>query len=384
MRGSWVYNYYCDESCHLQKDGKRFMVLGYIAAPLHKIEQMKGELKSLRVKYKNTLEVKWTYLNEWNYPFYAKLVDWFFKKGGIRFRAIIVDKSRYIADKCDHDYNKFYYLMYYQLLFHTLDPVWHYNIYLDIKDNLSSYRTEKLKDILNVRMEIIEKIQHVRSHELDLLQLCDLFIGAIAYNLNQTEKASEAKVRFIEKLKIRTRTDLESTTSKRISKFNLFRIQMIKTYNSLLELDAFDEEERNASLMGIFKRDFVDSGNYFRQKKVLPTLSQGKNTLSIFFNHLVTMEDRLHRERIYDRNRAVRLHWIKYHLEERQPEHLQVFSVKDKVAIRTYLYDVQESYVIVLEPRGDNRYYLLTAYYLLGRNRYKIEHKLKRRLAKVY
>ena len=93
MRGSWVYNYYCDESCHLQKDGKRFMVLGYIAAPLHKIEQMKGELKSLRVKYKNTLEVKWTYLNEWNYPFYAKLVDWFFKKGGIRFRAIIVDKS---------------------------------------------------------------------------------------------------------------------------------------------------------------------------------------------------------------------------------------------------------------------------------------------------
>ena len=210
MRGSWVYNYYCDESCHLQKDGKRFMVLGYIAAPLHKIEQMKGELKSLRVKYKNTLEVKWT----------------FFKKGGIRFRAIIVDKSRYIADKCDHDYNKFYYLMYYQLLFHTLDPVWHYNIYLDIKDNLSSYRTEKLKDILNVRMEIIEKIQHVRSHELDLLQLCDLFIGAIAYNLNQTEKASEAKVRFIEKLKIRTRTDLESTTSKRISKFNLFRIQI--------------------------------------------------------------------------------------------------------------------------------------------------------------
>ena len=110
--------------------------------------------------------------------------------------------------------------MYYQLLFHTLDPVWHYNIYLDIKDNLSSYRTEKLKDILNVR------IQHVRSHELDLLQLCDLFIGAIAYNLNQTEKASEAKVRFIEKLKIRTRTDLESTTSKRISKFNLFRIQI--------------------------------------------------------------------------------------------------------------------------------------------------------------
>ena len=41
-------------------------------------------------------------------------------------------------------------------------------------------------------------------------------------------------------------------------------LNLIKTYNSLLELDAFDEEERNASLMGIFKRDFVDSGKYYR------------------------------------------------------------------------------------------------------------------------
>lgn len=161
-------------------------------------------------------------------------------------------------------------------------------------------------------------------------------------------------------------------------------LNLIKAYNSLLELDAFDEEERNLSLMGIFKRDFIDSGNYFRQKKVLPTSAQGENTLSVFFNHLITTEDRLHKERIYDRNRAVRLHWIKYHLEERQPDRLLVFSVKDKMAIRTYLYDVRESYVIVLEPRKNNRYYLLTAYYLLGRNRYKIENKIKRRLAKIY
>ena len=220
------YNYYCDESCHLKNDGKQFMILGYISVSYNKVKKIKEEIKDLRLKYKNSLEVKWTHLSQWNYLFYSELVDLFFDRTDINFRAIIVDKSKYIANKCGNDYDKFYYLMYYQLLFHTLDPVWHYNIYLDIKDNLSSYRTEKLKDILNVRMEIIEKIQHVRSHELDLLQLCDLFIGAIAYNLNQTEKASEAKVRFIEKLKIRTRTDLESTTSKRISKFNLFRIQI--------------------------------------------------------------------------------------------------------------------------------------------------------------
>ena len=60
-------------------------------------------------------------------------------------------------------------------------------------------------------------------------------------------------------------------------------LNLIKTYNSLLELDAFDEEERNASLMGIFKRDFVDSGNYFRQKKVLPTFVTREKYFIHFF-----------------------------------------------------------------------------------------------------
>lgn len=226
MREPLVYNFYCDESCHLRNDGKQFMVLGYVAVPCHKVKQLKGELKMLRLKYKNTLEVKWTHLNSWNYSFYSKLLDWFFKKGGVRFRAIIVDKNKYIAAKCDHDYDKFYYLMYYQLICHMLDTGCHYNIYMDIKDDLSSYRIAVLKEILNVKMGVIEKIQHVRSHELDLLQLCDLFIGAISYNLNHVGKCSEAKLQLIEKMKIRTRTDLENTTSKRISKFNLFKIQI--------------------------------------------------------------------------------------------------------------------------------------------------------------
>ena len=75
-------------------------------------------------------------------------------------------------------------------------------------------------------MEIIEKIQHVRSHELDILQLCDLFIGAISYNLNNSEKSSQPKLRLIDKLKNLSRTDLENTTYKNMRKFNLFRIHI--------------------------------------------------------------------------------------------------------------------------------------------------------------
>ena len=220
------YNYYCDESCHLKNDGKQFMILGYISVSYNKVKKIKEEIKDLRLKYKNSLKVKWTHLSQWNYLFYSELVDLFFDRTDINFRAIIVDKSKYIANKCGNDYDKFYYLMYYQLIYHMLDVGCNYNIYLDIKDDLSNYRIEELKKILNVQMGVIEKIQHVRSHELDILQLCDLFIGAISYNLNNSEKSSQPKLRLIDKLKNLSRTDLENTTYKNMRKFNLFRIHI--------------------------------------------------------------------------------------------------------------------------------------------------------------
>ncbi len=226
MGADKVYNFYCDESCHLRNDGKQFMILGYISVPDYRTCSLKKELKILRTKYKNTLEVKWTYLNEWNFEFYSRLVDWFFSRSDIRFRAIIVDKYRYIKDKCGDDYDKFYYLMYYQLIYHMLDTGVNYNIYLDIKDNLSHHRITELQKILNVQMGVIKKIQHVRSHELDLLQLCDLLIGAISYHLNHTAKSSLPKLRLIEKIRNRSRTDLENTTGKSFYKFNLFRIRI--------------------------------------------------------------------------------------------------------------------------------------------------------------
>ncbi|KAA6311727.1 hypothetical protein EZS27_037205 [termite gut metagenome] len=59
-----------------------------------------------------------------------------------------------------------------------------------------------------------------------------------------------------------------------------------------------------------------------------------------------------------------------------------VFSVAEPNGTRTYIYDKDEFYVIVLEPmRKKEEYYLLTAYYLDSRDkaRDKIMKKYKRR-----
>ena len=64
-----------------------------------------------------------------------------------------------------------------------------------------------------------------------------------------------------------------------------------------------------------------------------------------------------------------------------------LFSVKEPEGIRTYYYDADEKYVIVLEPlRCGDAYYLLTAYYIKGKDekRNKIEKKYKRKLDVIY
>lgn len=160
----------------------------------------------------------------------------------------------------------------------------------------------------------------------------------------------------------------------------------LKTYNQLLELDDLTPAKRNESLTGVFKRDFVDSSVFFRGKSVEPTPKNGEDTMSILLRHLTTKtenKDESHRE--YDRDRSIRIHWIKYHISEKSPAKVEIFSAQDKSGIRTYIFDRDESYVVILEPRRNGTsYYLITAYYLTGNNCRKIENKIKRKLPNIY
>lgn len=82
--------------------------------------------------------------------------------------------------------------------------------------------------------------------------------------------------------------------------------------------------------------------------------------------------------------RSRRLHWIKFHIEESKKDNMKVFSIQEPQGIRTYIYDVDEQYVIILEPlRNKDEYYMLTAYYMEGKDaaRNKMDKKYKRRMS---
>ena len=162
-------------------------------------------------------------------------------------------------------------------------------------------------------------------------------------------------------------------------------LNLIKTYNELLELAALSEQQRNKSLRGIFDRDITNNPDFaFRQKKLNPTPADGQDSMDRLFTHLTTVvTDKATRKREYDRERSMRIHWIRYHVEENKKDNMLVFSVKEPEGVRTYIYDKNEKYVIVLEPLNHkNEYFLLTAYHLLGKDaaRDKMVKKYKRKL----
>lgn len=161
---------------------------------------------------------------------------------------------------------------------------------------------------------------------------------------------------------------------------------LLKKYNALLELAALNEHQRTVSLKGVFHRDIVENDNFkFRLKQIKPTTADGEDSMERLFRHLTTcITDQATQHREFEMARSIRIHWIRHHVEERKKDNMFVFSVDEpRSGIRTYIYDSDENYVIVLNPlRNGIEYYLLTAYYLEGKDaaRDKLIKKYKRRL----
>lgn len=172
-------------------------------------------------------------------------------------------------------------------------------------------------------------------------------------------------------------------------------MNLLKKYPELLELAYLTEAERNHSLRSIFKRDIVDNPDLnFRKVKIYP-IKDDKCSMQTLFNHLTTEkieeqdeQGEVNKRRVFDIHRSDRLHWLRYHLEENKKDGMEVFSlyerIEGKTVSRTYIYDVKQKYVIVLEPQRNRGYYLLTAFYLhksFGVD--QMQQKLKNRLSEV-
>lgn len=218
-----TYNIYCDESTHLENDGMPYMIIAYVSTAYNQLKQHNLHFKKLKEKYKFKGEIKWTDVSKSMYPFYNEVINYFFATD-LKFRAVIVDKNQIDNKRADYTYNDFYFRMYYQLLFHKMKHGAVHNIYLDIKDTDSQEKLSRLREILD-NGHIIRNIQFIKSYESYLMQLTDLLMGAINYNLRDLKKVT-AKTNLIEIIKSHSKIDLKGSTSKDEEKFNLFFIEL--------------------------------------------------------------------------------------------------------------------------------------------------------------
>lgn len=219
-----TFNFYCDESTHLENDGFTYMIIAYVSSAWNQVKLHSQHIYHLREKHHYKGEIKWSKLSESNYVFYSELIDYFFATD-LNFRAVIVYKSQIDNEKLGFTYNDFYYRMYYQLLHHKINMEHTYNIYLDIKDTCSYRKNKKLREILNVQYGNIRNLQFIHSHESVLLQLADVIMGALNYNL-RAEKKMIAKLKIIEKIKKHANRSLDCSTPRSSEKFNLFFIEL--------------------------------------------------------------------------------------------------------------------------------------------------------------
>ena len=222
---SKTFNIYCDESCHLENDHKDYMLLGFVSSAHNQVKRHTKRINELKEKHHFYSEIKWSNVSTAQYPFYKDLIDYFFDTD-LSFRSIVIDKSRINNDSHNQDFDTFYYKMFYYLLNNKINSEYTYNVYLDIKDTLSAYKVNKLKTILNTQYGVFRNVQNIRSHESILLQLADVIMGAVSYNLNNKEKKVTAKLKLIETIKQHSNQNLENSSTYAQTKMNLFFIDL--------------------------------------------------------------------------------------------------------------------------------------------------------------
>lgn len=222
------YNIYCDESCHLPLDREPVMVLGAIRVSEQRSREVATRIREIKAKHglHPDAEVKWGKLSPRFAPLYHDVVDYFFDDDDLGFRALVAHRGNLNPDAFGLTHDSWYYRMYYQLLSNLIESDYQYQVYLDIKDTRGGEKVKQLDEVLrngiyDFDANVLQRIQIVRSHEVQAMQLADILIGAVGY-ANRDKSGSQAKLDLIERIRQRSGRDLLHSTPPREAKFNIF------------------------------------------------------------------------------------------------------------------------------------------------------------------
>ena len=206
------------------------MVLGALTCSQADARRVADDLRRLKASHGRppSFEAKWKKVSPAGVGLYADLLAYFMREPGLRFRAVLIpDKGLLRHDAFGQDHDTWYYKMYFTLLEKLVGTGDRYSVYLDIKDSRSGARAAKLHEILcnsqgDPDCSMIRRVQPVRSHEVEQVQLADLLTGAVAYAARELN-GSRAKTSLVMQLRAGCGCALTETTPLTMRKLNVLR-----------------------------------------------------------------------------------------------------------------------------------------------------------------
>ena len=175
----------------------------------------------------DSYELKWTKISPNHYSLYLDIIDYFFDQDNLHFRAVVIpDKSLLNHQKFGQTHDEWYYKMMFTLFNNILDPAEAYRIFLDYKDTQGGKSIKKLQDVLrnnyfDYSRSIIKDINLVQSEQVGLIQLADIFTGALCA-ANRNIDYNEGKNKVIQRLKAKSGYSLKQSTLLKAKKINIF------------------------------------------------------------------------------------------------------------------------------------------------------------------
>ena len=222
------YNIYCDESCHLASNNSKYMLIGAVYCPKFKVKKVNEYINHLKNNYNlsNKIELKWNKVDKKTEKLYLDIINYFFNNDDLKFRVIVIDKTKLNHKKYNQTENDFYHKAYYEMLKYIIIPGNSYNIYPDIKDTHSYYYHQIILNYLRIKMsdtnkKTIKKIQPIKSYEAPILQINDILIGALSYYYRNLSTNS-IKLNIIHEIQRLYQNNFDISSSYSNTKFNIF------------------------------------------------------------------------------------------------------------------------------------------------------------------
>ena len=208
------------------------MTLGALWCPLERVKETNVQIRRIKSSYgfAPNFEIKWSKVSPSRLDFYLALIDYYFSNPALHFRGLVIPDKRILDhDRYQQDHNTWYYKMCFDLIKWILNPEHHYKIYMDIKDSRSAEKVQTLEQILrssqlDYQETIVERLQMVHSHEIELLQLADLMIGVLSFRnrgLMENPDGSAAKKALVQRVIAQSGYSLDRTTLYMEQKFNV-------------------------------------------------------------------------------------------------------------------------------------------------------------------